>query len=136
MKVAEIISEGIGSFLGNYARGMIPKALQPALDRPGSITAQQSADDTASQLFAPGGEDDWRGSKQPKASQTPTSVSQPSVVSSLHPDVTVTSSYPLRLRYKNGDFVLDPNSNQWMTVTGKKVASTMSSFLQSQADKL
>ena len=136
MKIAEIIKEGVGSFLGSYAKGLIPKALQPALDRPGSITAQQSADDTASKLFAPGGEDDWRGSKQPKPSKTTTNVSQPSIVSPLHPDVSVTSSYPLRIRYKNGDFVLDPNSNQWMTVTGKKIAPTLSSFLQSQADKL
>jgi hypothetical protein len=64
------------------------------------------------------------------------STSTPSVAVPLHPDVSVTSSYPLRLRYKNGDFVLDPKTNQWMTVSGKSVASTMSSFLQSQANKL
>jgi|694.fasta_scaffold149173_3 hypothetical protein len=53
-----------------------------------------------------------------------------------HPDVSVISSYPLRLRYKNGDYVLDPATDQWMTVSGKKVAATLADFLQHQADKL
>lgn len=74
--------------------------------------------------------------KQNLRNAPPTPASSPSVVNPLHPDVSVTSSYPLRLRYKNGDFVFDPRSDQWMTVSGKKVAPTMASFLQSQANKL
>lgn len=74
--------------------------------------------------------------RQQKAAATSTPAQSRSISAPLHPDVSVTSSYPLRLRYKNGDFVLDPATNQWMTVSGKKIAPTMSSFLQAQANKL
>lgn len=76
--------------------------------------------------------DEQRKAAAKKSSPTPAPTSPPIT----HPDVSVTSSYPLRLRYKSGDYVLDPTTNQWRTVTGKRVAPELASFLQFQANKL
>ena len=65
---------------------------------------------------------------------TPSPAPTPSPIT--HPDVSVTSSYPLRLRYKSGDYVLDPATNQWRTVHGKKVAPELADFLNYQKSKL
>ena len=80
----------------------------------------------------------WLTDEQRKAIQKGTgpAPAAPTSPPITHPDVSVTSSYPLRMRYKSGDYVLDPTTNQWRTVTGKRVAPELASFLQYQASKL
>ena len=133
MKINEVVNEGFWSTL------LTPKALANLPDNPerGTGMTDCGARAKARELYGaeidPNYDEDCLGKKsKPKTPTSPSTGTAPN----LHPDVSVISSYPLRLKYKNGDFVLDPNTNRWMTVSGKAVAPTLSSFLQFQADKL
>jgi hypothetical protein len=133
MKINEVVNEGFWSTL------LTPKAISNLPDMPDRGSQAMSdcqARAKARELYGddidPSYEQDCLGKKIAPAPDTTTSSTMPD----LHPDVSVISSYPLRLKYKNGDFVLDPGTNKWMTVSGKAVAPTLSSFLQFQANKL
>ena len=145
MKIKDIINEA--GFWSGVKQSLTPAAFKQGLR--GTSLSGDAAKQAANKLYAPGGEMDWMTPEQqaeylkrkaaeltPPTPTAPSAPAAPSTATPLHPDVSVTSSYPLRLRYKSGDYVLDPTTNQWSTVTGKKIASTLSSFLQHEADKL
>lgn len=144
MKIKDIINE-VG-FWSGVKQSLTPAAFKQGLR--GTSLSGDAARQAANKLYAPDGELDWMTPKQQaeylkrKAAElkpsapTTTPPATPPSATPLHPDVSVTSSYPLRLRYKSGDYVLDPMTNQWLTVTGKKLDPTLSSFLQHQADRL
>jgi len=127
MKVKDIVAEA-GFWTG------VKQALTPdKLRRQPADLSKAQANDLAKKLYG-SNEDDWLTADEIAAKNTPASA--PSATPITHPDVSIISSYPLRMRYKNGDFVLNPTTNQWMTVGGKKVAPELASFLQFQAGKL
>lgn len=133
MKINEVINEGFWSTM------LTPKALRDLPDYPARGTGMSNCEARAKARELYGAEIDPNYEEEcldKKVTPSPTKSPPPSTTPDLHPDVSVISSYPLRLKYKNGDFVLDPATNKWMTVSGKNVAPTMSSFLQFQANKL
>lgn len=137
MKIKEVVKEGFWSTL------LTPKSLKNIDDVPSRGTGMTDcqARAKARELYGaeidPTYDDDCLGTSTAKGPKAPAPSPKPNIPPVvLHPDVRVISSYPLRLKYKNGDYVLDPNTDMWTTVTGKKIAPTLSSFLQHQADKL
>ena len=154
MKIKDIINEGPVS---SFAKALLPSQLQTTLQtlkankRPLkpkerielepeylelAKAAHKTYGDNPQEPDMPGPlgwlTDEQRKAAAKKSAPTPAPTSPPIT----HPDVSVTSSYPLRMRYKSGDYVLDPTTNQWRTVTGKRVAPELASFLQYQASKL
>lgn len=154
MKIKDIISEGFGS---SIIRGLLPQQITKTTQTLGStkrpLGAKQRTEiepehiELAKAAYgkfgdAPGKEGlgaiGWLTDEQRRAIEKTTGgpAPTPSGPPITHPDVSITSSYPLRLRYKSGDYVLDPTTNQWRTVSGKRVAPELASFLQFQASKL
>jgi len=153
MKVKDIIDEGVVS---SFVRGLLPQQLEKTMQtlrttkrplgakertqmEPEYLELAKAAhktygDNPQSDVSGPLGwlTDEQRKAAAKKSAPTPAPTSPPIT----HPDVSVISSYPLRMKYKSGDYVLDPTTNQWRTVTGKRVAPELASFLQYQASKL
>lgn len=155
MKIKDIVHEGFGS---SFIQGLLPQKISSTMQalktskRPLRAkertemepeylelakAAHQAYGDNPQEPEIPGALG-WLTPEQRKAAAktttpTPAAPTSPPIT---HPDVSVTSSYPLRMRYKSGDYVLDPTTNQWRTVTGKRVAPELASFLQYQASKL
>lgn len=131
MKVTEIVNEG---FVSGLWGALKPKAFK-ALERPGPATSQADALAAAEKLYAPGGEEDWRGSNQPAPAPAP-SGSQ-SVVTPLHPDVQVINPVPAILRYRGRDYEYDDITHSWTPLgSNKKVSPALGAFLTKELSKL
>jgi hypothetical protein len=126
MKIKEIVNEA--GFWTGVKQAFTPKAMRLS---PNDISKKQ-ADDLATKLYGPN-EEDWLTPDELANKNAPP---PPPPGPELHPDVSVISSYPLRLKYKSGDYVLNPTTNQWVSVSGKRLAPELASFLQFQANKL
>lgn len=154
MKIKEVTNEG---FVSSFAKGLLPRTVSNTIQtlkqtkRPLSAKERTEMEpeylELAKQAHRQYGDNPqsavpgalgWLTDEQRKAIRkgTEPAPAAPTSPPITHPDVSVTSSYPLRMRYKSGDYVLDPTTNQWRTVTGKRVAPELASFLQYQASKL
>lgn len=127
MKIKDIIHEA--GFWTGVKQALTPKAMKL---EPNSLSPEEIKK-LAQKLYGKT-DDDWLTPDEKAKRDEPPPTPSPTPIT--HPDVSVISSYPLRMRYKNGDFVLNPTTNQWTTVSGKKVSPELASFLQFQASKL